>query len=94
KWGIKNVFAGRLPEGWEEKMVAIAKRAYRALHLDGYARFDVRVTSEGQVYVIEVNLNPSLERDDEFERSANKAGISFDELIQKIVFLAFKRGGE
>ncbi|MFH1395279.1 MAG: ATP-grasp domain-containing protein [Candidatus Omnitrophota bacterium] len=94
KWGIKNVFAGRLPEGWEEKIVTICKRAYRALHLDGYARFDVRVTPEGQVYVIEVNLNPSLERDDEFERSANKAGISFDELIQKIVFLAFNRIGK
>jgi len=88
KWGIKNVFAGRLPGDWEKKIISVSKRAYRALNLDGYARFDVRVTPEGEVYVIEVNLNPSLEREDEFERSANKAGISFNELIQKLIVFA------
>jgi len=94
KWGIKNVFAGRLPGDWEEKIISVSKRAYRALNLDGYARFDVRVTPEGEVYVIEVNLNPSLEREDEFERSANKAGMSFDELIQKLITLAIDARAE
>lgn len=91
KWGIKNVFAGRLPEKWEERIAEICRRAYRALNLRCYVRFDVRVTPEGQIYIIEVNVNPSLEKEDEFERSADKAGIPFDDLVQKIIDLALQR---
>ena len=92
RWGIKNTFAGRLPEKWEEKIVDTCKRAYRALNLRSYVRFDVRVTPDGQVYVIEANVNPSLEPDDEFERSADKAGISFDKLVQRIVDISLQKG--
>lgn len=88
KWGIKNVFAGKLSEGWEENIKKICKRAYRAMNIKSYARFDVRVADEGDVYIIEANANPSLERDDEFVLSAHKAGISYDKLIQRIVELA------
>jgi len=85
KWGIKNVFAGRLPEGWEKKITEVCKRAFRALELKGYVRFDVRVTEVGQVYIIEPNANPNLSRDDEFALSAEKSGIEYDALIQRIV---------
>jgi len=91
RWGIKNVFAGRLPEGWEDKIVKTCKRAYRALNLECYTRFDVRVMPDGQVYVIEANVNPNLESEDEFQLSANKAGIQFGDLVQKIIELAFQR---
>ena len=88
KWGIKNVFAGRLPEGWEGKIIDICKRAHRSLNLKCYTRVDVRVTNEGQIYVIEVNANPNLEREDEFANSADKAGVPFESLVQKIINLA------
>ena len=93
RWGIGNVFAGRLPDGWEQRIVDMCKRAYRALDLRCYARVDVRVTPEGQVYVIEVNANPNLERKDEFESSADRAGLPFDKLVERIVSLAVHRAG-
>ena len=93
KWGMKNVFAQNLPEGWEKKINTVCKRAYRTLNMKCYARFDVRVTSEGQVYIIEANANPNLEKDDEFAKSAEKVGISHETLVQKLINLALAREG-
>jgi D-alanine-D-alanine ligase len=91
KWGIKNVFAGKLAEGLDKKIIELCKRAYRALNMQCYARFDIRVTSSGSVYILEANANPCLARYDEFAQSAEKAGIPYTKLIQKIINLAFQR---
>jgi len=51
----------------------------------------MRVTQSGRTFIIEANANPNLAKNDEIAQSAEKAGISFTKLIQKIVMLAFKR---
>jgi len=94
KWGIKNVFAGRLPEGMLERIEEVCKRAYRALNMHSYARFDIRVNQDGKIYIIEANANPNIDRYDELGQSAEKAGIAYPKLIQKIIALALKRGNE
>ena len=91
KWGIKNVFPGRLAEGLEEKVAEVCKRAYRALNMRCYARFDIRLTSDNTIFIIEANANPFLAKYDELAQSAEKAGIPYDKLIQKILTLAFQR---
>jgi len=91
KWGLENVFPSKLAEGVAQELGEICKRAYRVLNMQSYARFDVRVTQSGRTFIIEANANPNLAKSDEVAQSAEKAGISFDKLIQKIVKLAFKR---
>ena len=91
KWGIKNVFAGRLAEGLEGKIADICKRAYRALNMRCYARFDIRVKADGTVYVLEANANPCLAKYDELAQSAEKAGIPYYKLVQKIINLALNK---
>lgn len=93
KWGIKNVFAGRLPDGADKKIIDTCKRAYRALNMQCYARFDIRITPDSKVYIIEANANPCLAKYDELGQSAEKAGISFEKLVQKIITLALTRKG-
>lgn len=88
KWGIKNVFAGRISNELEKKIADTCKRAYKALNLKGYARMDIRVTNDNEVYIIEGNVNPSLDREDEFALSCNKASISYQDMVQKILKLA------
>ncbi|MEA3488747.1 MAG: hypothetical protein U9R44_00180 [Candidatus Omnitrophota bacterium] len=90
KWGIKNEFAGRLPDGVPDKIEHICKRAYKALMIDSYARFDLRLTSKGEVFIIEANANPELAQGDEFAESAEKAGLSYDKLLQKILKLGLE----
>ena len=91
KWGIKNVFAGRLPNGADKKIEDICKRTYRALNMRSYARFDIRITGIPEVYIIEPNANPSLFRHDELAQSAEKAEISYDQLLERIITLALQR---
>jgi D-alanine-D-alanine ligase len=94
KWGIQNVFASNMPEGLEKKMAHICKTAYRALNLDSYARFDLRVSADGKIYILEVNANPCLAKDDEIAQSAEKSGLGYVKLIQKIVALALNNNGD
>jgi D-alanine-D-alanine ligase len=93
KWGIRNVFAGRLANGVEEKIEEVCKRAYRALNMECYARFDIRVSSNSRIYIIEANANPSLATNDEIAQSAEKAGISYGKLLDKIINLGLQRTG-
>ncbi|MCA9403559.1 MAG: hypothetical protein KC897_07250 [Candidatus Omnitrophica bacterium] len=90
KWGIKSVHVGKLPAGAEQEIAEVCKRAYRALNAQSYLRFDIRLNSAGQVYIIEPNANPCIARVDEVALSAEKAGVAFSRLIRKIVQLAVK----
>jgi len=89
KWGIKSVYAGKLADGVEEEVNDVCKRAYRALNIKSYLRFDIRLTSEGKVYIIEPNANPCIAKIDEVAQAAMKVGIGYEQLIKKIVMLAF-----
>ncbi len=91
RWGIKSVFAGKLSEELERQVSETCKRAYRALGLDAYARFDIRVTPDGQVFIIEANANPCLARIDEMAQSAEKLGLAYDALVQRVVEMALER---
>ncbi len=84
-WGIKNTFAKDLPPGVEKKIRHISKTAYRVLQLNGYGRLDMRLGPDGEVYVLEVNPNPGLADDDEVALAAQKAGIKYPQLIQRVL---------
>lgn len=70
-----------------EKLQKVAKKAYKALGLSGYARMDLRVDNEGKIYVLEANPNPDISRTDDFAQSAKAAGISYPDLLDKILRL-------
>lgn len=89
--GTKSVFPTDLDEALVEKMQRIAVESFDALRLRDYARIDLRVTANGEVYVIEVNPNCYLERTAEFARAAERDGLSYHGLIARIVELAAAR---
>lgn len=91
RWGIRNDFAAKLDSPLKERIDEVCKRAYRALNIRSYARFDLRVTPAGQINVIEPNVNPCIARDDEIAQSAAKVGIAYPALIRMIVQQALRR---
>lgn len=75
----------RLPEGKAEEIQRLAKRVFRALELSGYARMDLRMSDEGAVYVLEANANPHLAEGEDLAASAKRAGLSYPDLLQRII---------
>jgi D-alanine-D-alanine ligase len=51
---------------------------------------DFRVTPEGQVYVLEANANPNLETAEDFAASARASGVSYPELLERLMDLGLK----
>lgn len=87
KWGIKNQFVDKLPDGVMEQIEKVCKRAYRLLYVKGYGRIDVRLTPENEVVVLEANPNPHVAEDEDFAISAKKGGVEYNQLIQRILNL-------
>ena len=71
----------------------IVKRICRTLELDGYARIDFRLTADGTPYFIEANPNPEIASNEEFAQAALHDGVSYGELINRILALGIKRAG-
>lgn len=69
----------------------IAKRIYRTLGLDGYARIDFRLSPDGTPYFIEANPNPEIAKSQEFATAARHDGIDYPELLHRIVTLGISR---
>jgi D-alanine-D-alanine ligase len=85
RWGLQNQFAKELDPSLEREIVQTCKRIYRVLTIDGYARVDLRVTAAGEIYFIEANPNPHLAADEDFAQSALAAGVSYPQLIERIL---------
>ena len=68
----------------------IAKRAYRALDLNGYARIDLRMDDDGRAYVLEANPNPNLAYGEDFAESAEVDGVSYERLLERIITLGLR----
>jgi D-alanine-D-alanine ligase len=68
-----------------------AKRIYRTLGLDGYARIDFRLASDGTPYFIEANPNPEIAKSQEFATAAKHDGLDYPDLLQRILALGIRR---
>ena len=90
KHGILSDRARGLPEELEAKIQHLCKRTYRGLELSGYARIDLRLDGAGNPWVLEANPNPQIAYGDDFAESAEKAGISYEALLQRIMNLGMR----
>ena len=76
----------------KNKIITLALRAYKALGCRDYARIDIRFDKNNTPHVLEVNAFPSLISDgSSFALMAAVAGLSFMDLIDKILSIASKR---
>jgi D-alanine-D-alanine ligase len=90
KYGIDSGPATDLTEVQAEKIQHLCKRAYRALELSGFARIDLRLDESGHAWLLEANPNPQIARGEDFAASAEKAGISYEGVLQRIINLGLR----
>lgn len=89
--GIRNVFARKLAKVAHERLMHTCRAAYRAFWLRDYARIDVRLTKDNEIWFIEANANPFLSYGHDSAEAAHKAGLRYDAFIQRIVDEAMNR---
>lgn len=90
RWGLENRFAEGLDPALVRHIEGVCKRIYHLLTIDGYARLDLRLNAQNELYFIEANPNPALAPDEDFAESARQAGIAYPQLIDRIARLGLK----
>jgi D-alanine-D-alanine ligase len=81
-----------LPEPVAERVRQVALAAFAALELRDYGRVDVRLAADGTPWVIDVNPNCDLSREGAgFSRAAQAMGVSYEDLILRLLALAMRR---
>lgn len=74
---------------------SVAKKAAEALNCRDFARVDIRLSSDGIPYVLEVNTLPGLDPEESnVPMMTRAAGIPYQELIRRILQLAIERSGK
>jgi len=83
------ILPARLPKPLYQKTQEVALAAHRALGCYGVSRVDIIVSHDHIPYVHDVNTIPGMTERSDLPAQAAHAGISFDELVLKILESAY-----
>jgi D-alanine-D-alanine ligase len=90
--GTRPVPCGALDEATRARIAEVASGAFAALEMSDYGRVDIRLSPDGVPYVIDVNPNCDLSQEGGgFARAARAAGLSYPDLVLRILELALSR---
>jgi D-alanine-D-alanine ligase len=92
KRGIALRAAENLEPEVLERIARLAKRIYKTLELDGYARIDFRLSKDNVPYFLDANPNPDISDGEELASAAALIGMNYGDLISRILSLGMKRG--
>jgi D-alanine-D-alanine ligase len=89
--GIKEGFAKDLAPEVRARIDRAARRIYKTLELDGYARLDFRLTADGVPYFLEANPNPEIAKVEVFAQAAQQDRLRYPDLLRRILALGMRR---
>jgi D-alanine-D-alanine ligase len=81
------------PEGVAERAQALARKVFRLLDCRDLARVDCFLAPDGTVYLNEVNTMPGLTPMSGVPQAFAAAGVSYGDLVERLVTLAASRVG-
>jgi D-alanine-D-alanine ligase len=89
----------KIPAGLQEKIETLTLNAYRAFKCRDIARIDVRVDEKGDPFIVDVNMNPSINFYDEQDAtlaSVYALGWTYDQFIERLLAVTYDRvyGGQ
>jgi D-alanine-D-alanine ligase len=85
------VCPAELPDSVSARAQELALAVYRLLGCSGFARIDLMLDGEGELYLLEANAVPGLTETSLLPQAAEASGIGFDELVSRLVELALRR---
>jgi len=85
----------KIPAKLEKEIHEVCRKSYSILQCRDWCRIDLRLDEKGIPHVMELNPLPGILPDPEehscFPQAARAAGMSYNELIQKVLEIAIKR---
>lgn len=84
----------QIPEEKRNEVKTLAVKAYKALGCEGMARVDFFVTRDGRVLLNEINTIPGQTPISMYPKLFEAAGVSYSELIDRLIGFALERGGK
>jgi D-alanine-D-alanine ligase len=88
---LEYICPAHISQDLKKEITELALKTYRAVECRDFGRVDFRVDNEGNPYVLEINPLPSLSTEDVFMLVAKNIGITYEEMIGKILNSALKR---
>lgn len=79
------IVPAKIPDDVAKKAQQQALNAFNALGCEGYARVDFRLNNQNELFCLEVNTLPGMTPLSLVPKAAKAVGISFEELIRRII---------
>ncbi len=89
--GDSLIVQADLPSETLKVMQQIALKAYKVLGIDSFARVDLFLTVEGEIYINEINTIPGMTAISMFPATLRESGISGEDLFDQWVHMALER---
>ncbi|MEO1049504.1 MAG: D-alanine--D-alanine ligase family protein [Bacteroidota bacterium] len=91
KCAVQIVVPAQLDAEAQQTIRALAVRSYQVLRCEDYARVDLFLTDEGEVFINEINTLPGFTNSSMFPMMWAERGIAFTPLISKLINAALER---
>lgn len=85
----REICPARIDEAVTERAKRFAKMAHRALYCRGYSRTDM-ILKDRELYILETNTIPGMTANSLLPLAASVAGISFRQLLDKLIQLSLE----
>ena len=85
----REICPARINEELTQSAQNCAKIAHRALFCEGYSRTDM-ILKDNEMYVLETNTIPGMTATSLFPQAAQKAGMSFSQVLDKLIELSLE----
>jgi len=86
-----KICPAKISQKLADDMVRMSKDAFRALGLRDFARVDIRMDEDENIYLLEINSMASLGQTGSYVYAANVAGYDYARLVNKILEVAAVR---
>jgi D-alanine-D-alanine ligase len=89
----REICPARIDADLTAKAQEIARKAHRALSLRGYSRTDMIIDGD-EIYILETNTIPGMTPTSLFPQAAEKAGLSFPQVLDRLIELGIEAHGK
>lgn len=81
----KIVCPAKVDDDVSEKIKEVAKLIYRTLQCEDFARIDMFLTKDNEIYFNEINTIPGFTSHSRYPNMLKNTGLTFEEIVDKII---------